>query len=122
VMNNTIQQRVGARIRAARVQRGITGREVAWAIGVSYQQIWKYEVGKSMISVGTITSIAQFLRMPISFFLEDAALPFDMLTSSSKRVALLDAYNKLDAPNRDLLISIAKSLGEARDEHRLAAE
>jgi hypothetical protein len=75
-----------------------------------------------MISVGTITSIAQFLRMPISFFLEDAALPFDMLTNSSKRVALLDAYDKLDAPSRDLLISIAKSLGEARDEHRLAAE
>jgi hypothetical protein len=60
--------------------------------------------------------------MPISFFLEDAALPFDMPTSSSKRVALIDAYDKLDAPSRDLLISIAKSLGEARDEHRLAAE
>jgi hypothetical protein len=45
-----------------------------------------------------------------------------MLTSSGRRAALLDAYNKLDATNRDLLISIAKSLEEARDAHRLAAE
>jgi transcriptional regulator with XRE-family HTH domain len=121
-MNNNIQERVGARIRAARMMRGIPVKEVGRRIGVSYQQIWKYEVGKSMVSAGTITAIAQLLGMPISFFLEEVA-SFDMLNANSGLVALLDAYRKLDTARRDLLISIAESLGEVGVEHRtLAAE
>jgi transcriptional regulator with XRE-family HTH domain len=119
-MNNDIQQRVGARIRAARVQRGITVKEVGRCIGVSYQQIWKYEVGKSMVSAGTITAIAQLLRMPISFFL-DEAVPFGMLTTDRGFVALLDAYSELDPIRRDLLILIAEALREVGNEHRLLA-
>jgi transcriptional regulator with XRE-family HTH domain len=121
-MNINIHQRVGARIRAARILRGITATEVGRCIGVSYQQIWKYEIGKSSISVDAITAIAQLLRMPISFFLEEAAIPFDMATSdSSGRVVLLDAYDRLDPARRDLLISIAEALGGAGGEHRLLA-
>jgi transcriptional regulator with XRE-family HTH domain len=119
-MNNNIQQRVGARIRAARILRGVTATEVGRHVGVSYQQIWKYEIGKSSISVGAITVIAQLLRMPISFFLED--IPFDVPASnSSRRVVLLDAYDRLDPARRDLLISIAEALGGAEGKYRLLA-
>lgn len=121
-MTNNIQQRLGARIRAARVQQGLTAAEVADCVGVSYGQLWKYEVGKSTVSANTLTKIARILSVPISFFFDEIALPFDMGTSSSGRIALLTAYNKLDTAGRTLLISIAKSLAEALDEHQLAAE
>jgi transcriptional regulator with XRE-family HTH domain len=121
-MNDIIQKRIGARIRAARVQQGFTAADVGGCIGVSYQQVWKYEVAKSSISAKALAEIARVLSTPISFFFEEITLPSDMLTSNSGRVALLAAYNKLNATGRTLLISIAKSLAEADSEHQIAAE
>ena len=121
-MTDDTQQRIGARIRAARVQQGMTAADVAECLGVTYGQMWKYEVGKSMVSASTLTKIARVLSVPISFFFDEIALPFDMGTNSSGRMALLTAYNRLDSAGRTLLISIAKSLAEARGEHQLAAE
>jgi transcriptional regulator with XRE-family HTH domain len=117
-MTENIRRRVGARIRAARVQQGLTAAEVGECIGVSYGQIWKYEVGKSTPSVGTLTEFARVLNVPVAFFVEE--IP-PTLVSNSRQAALFSAYNRLDAAGRDLLVSIANSLAEVRDQYQLAA-
>jgi transcriptional regulator with XRE-family HTH domain len=118
-MTENIRRRVGARIRAARVQQGLTAAEVGECIGVSYGQIWKYEVGKSTPSVGTLTEFARVLNVPVTFFVEE--IPPTLVRSNSRQAVLFSAYNRLDAAGRDLLVSIANSLAEVRDQYQLAA-
>jgi transcriptional regulator with XRE-family HTH domain len=121
MMIDNIQRRVGARIRAARVQQGLTAAEVGERIGLSSGQVWKYEIGESMVSVGTLTEIARVLSVPVTFFLDEIVPP--PVTSSTGRVALLlAAYNKLNPDGRSLLLLIARSLAEAGNKHLLAAE
>jgi|GEM_PF-6374405 len=120
-MIDNIQQRVGARIKAAREQQCLTVAEVDERIGLSYGQVRKYEIGESIVSVSTLTEIARVLSVPVTFFFDEMAIP--LVTGSDRRIALLlAAYYKLDPYSRTLLVLIARSLAEAGDKRLLAAE
>lgn len=69
---NAVDRHVGQRIRIRRTQVGITQTELADALGLSFQQIQKYERGSNRISIGTLAQIASALRTTIPFFLKDA--------------------------------------------------
>jgi transcriptional regulator with XRE-family HTH domain len=121
MMIDNTQQRVGARIKAAREQQGLTAAEVGNRIGLGHGEIRKYEIGENIVSVGTLMEIARVLSVPVAFFFEEIGLP--LVTSSDRRVALLlAAYYKLNPYNRSLLVLIARSLAEAGNKHLLAAE
>ena len=62
---------IGARIRAARKEKGLTQMQLAEKVGVSFQQIQKYETGKDRIFVERLQQIAQALKVPISYFFKD---------------------------------------------------
>ena len=51
-----------------RLQRGITQKQVADAIGVSVQQVQKYESGVNRISSGTLQAIADLLGVNVTSF------------------------------------------------------
>ena len=60
---------IGARIKAFRDAVGMSQMALATAIGVSFQQIQRYEKGKTRISVSTLQTIAEALGVqPIAFF------------------------------------------------------
>lgn len=60
---------VGRRIRALREARGISQEKLGEAIGLTFQQIQKYEKGANRISVGKLHAIAVILKTPlIAFF------------------------------------------------------
>ncbi len=61
---------VGGRIRERRVMLGLSQRQMADLIGVTYQQTHKYERGINRISAGRLYEIAQVLRVPLSYFFE----------------------------------------------------
>src|SRR5437588_13095274 len=63
-----IDQRVAARIRTRRIDRGITLQALARQIGVAFQQAHKYERGSSRISAGRLYHIARALSVPVGFF------------------------------------------------------
>ena len=69
---NAVDRHVGQRIRIRRIQVGISQTELANALGLSFQQIQKYERGSNRISIGTLSQIATALRTTIPFFLLDA--------------------------------------------------
>lgn len=56
---------IGARIRAARRDRGLTQGELARAIGKSGQQVQKYESGENHVTATTLLSIARALDVPV---------------------------------------------------------
>ncbi len=69
-MKEGSNKRVGELIRRLRDAKGITQMELAERVGLSYQQIQKYEKGRSSISLSRLRQIAHALDVPISEFFE----------------------------------------------------
>jgi len=63
-----IDQHVGARMRAARLEAGKSQTEVADAIGITFQQVQKYEKGTNRISAGTLHELSRLFDTPVQFF------------------------------------------------------
>jgi transcriptional regulator with XRE-family HTH domain len=66
-----IDRHVGMRVRERRLMLGLAQRDLATAVGVSYQQIHKYERGINRISGGVLYQIAQVLGARVEEFFED---------------------------------------------------
>ncbi|MEW5816437.1 MAG: helix-turn-helix transcriptional regulator [Spirochaetota bacterium] len=62
---------IGDKIREFRKQRNVTQAELAERINVSFQQVQKYEKGKTRISLQRLITIANALQIPVSAFFED---------------------------------------------------
>jgi transcriptional regulator with XRE-family HTH domain len=71
--NHPVDIHAGAVVRHRRVSLGISQIELAAKIGVSYQQVQKYERGANRMSASTLYEIAKALSMPIAEFF--AGLP-----------------------------------------------
>jgi transcriptional regulator with XRE-family HTH domain len=65
-----IDKHIHARIRERRVMLGVTQEQFGTMIGVSYQQVTKYEHGINRISAGRLYEIAPVLETPITYFYE----------------------------------------------------
>lgn len=63
--------KIGKKIKKLREISGLSQSELAEKIGVSYQQIQKYERGKSSISVDRLYQIADVLKVPVKIFFEE---------------------------------------------------
>jgi transcriptional regulator with XRE-family HTH domain len=69
---NLIDNHVGARVRMRRMMLGISQTKLADAVGLTFQQIRKYEKGTNRISASRLQEIAGILQVPIGFFFEGA--------------------------------------------------
>ncbi|WP_375629121.1 MULTISPECIES: helix-turn-helix domain-containing protein [unclassified Bartonella] len=74
---------IGKRIRHRRISIGLSQKELGSYLGVSFQQIQKYEKGLNRVSVGCLLKIAQKLEVPISFFYADIATKEDISTKEN---------------------------------------
>lgn len=70
---NPIDAHVGARVKARRAELGMTQERLADHLGVTYQQVQKYEKGTSRITASRLQTIANLLKVPVKFFFEDDA-------------------------------------------------
>jgi transcriptional regulator with XRE-family HTH domain len=59
---------IGQKIRALRVAKGVSQTTVGVGLGVSFQQVQKYERGTNRVSAGRLQKIAEMLDTPITFF------------------------------------------------------
>ncbi|MGC2856016.1 helix-turn-helix domain-containing protein [Novispirillum sp. DQ9] len=64
---------VGKRVVLRRKLLGLTQHQVAEAIGVTFQQIQKYEQGVNRVSASRLYDLSRVLQVPITFFFQDAA-------------------------------------------------
>ena len=62
---------VGARVRLRRHLLGLTLQTLAKAVGVTYQQLQKYERGVNRIGASRLFNLSRVLDVPVSFFFED---------------------------------------------------
>jgi transcriptional regulator with XRE-family HTH domain len=67
-----IDKYVARRIRMRRIMLGLSQEDVASTLGLTFQQVQKYEKGVNRISAGRLLSLAQMLEVPLPYFFEDA--------------------------------------------------
>jgi transcriptional regulator with XRE-family HTH domain len=91
--SNTVDQFIGRRVAVARKLAGLSQEAVGRTVGVTFQQIQKYERGTNRISAGKLAMLAAHLGQPITFFYEGApvALPADGAASTDLANQLLTA-------------------------------
>lgn len=70
IMVHPVDVHVGKKIREVRLLRGLTQVNVAEKLGLSFQQLQKYETGYNRVSASKMFEIAQLLEVEPSYFFE----------------------------------------------------
>lgn len=109
-----IDRFIGLQIRARRMAIGMSQEAMAEAIGVSFQQVQKYEKGANRVSAATLVRIAGALGSQVCAFVPEseaaATLPeIDDLTLKS----LAEHVPRLNSAGRQLLIDLAAALASS---------
>lgn len=65
---NPVDTHVGAKVKSRRLMLGLSQEELAKSIGLTFQQVQKYERGTNRISVSRLFDIARALRTPLDYF------------------------------------------------------
>jgi len=124
---NSIDRMVGERVRDRRMALGMSQEMLARKLGLSFQQIQKYEKGTNRISAGRLFVIAKALSTPIAGFFDEvvgavsrhqpgfaedpAPSPAQNFLSTREGQELASAVLQIkDAKDRKNLINLAKSL------------
>lgn len=69
---NPIDIHVGSRVRLRRMMLGMSQEKLGDSLGITFQQIQKYEKGTNRIGASRLHHMATILAVPVSFFFEDA--------------------------------------------------
>ncbi len=69
---NPIDRHVGSRVKMRRALLGISQEKLAAALGISFQQVQKYEKGTNRIGASRLQDIAKFLQVDPSYLFEGA--------------------------------------------------
>ncbi|MGI4764759.1 MAG: helix-turn-helix domain-containing protein [Janthinobacterium lividum] len=115
-------KRVGACVRAARVKAGLSQSKLAAELGITFQQLQKYEKGKNRIAVSTLLLIADALSLPVQSFFDsierqasDATDWPDLLTKDNIR--LIRAFSNISDPEvRRRIMGLILAVTESADE------
>src|SRR5581483_4327424 len=68
---NPIDVHVGARVRLRRTALGMSQEKLGDAIGLTFQQVQKYERGTNRIGASRLYELSRVLEVPVSFFFEE---------------------------------------------------
>jgi len=72
---NPIDKHVGSRVRMRRMMLGMSQEKLGDALGLTFQQVQKYEKGTNRIGASRLQQIALILQVPVAFFFEGAPPP-----------------------------------------------
>lgn len=134
---NPVDIHVGSRVRLRRTLLGLSQEKLGEAVGLTFQQIQKYERGANRIGASRLFEFSRILDVPVSFFFDDMADRPKATDDSEEGLALSDqpqaplepdpltrretlelvrAYYRIGDPQvRKRLFELAKSLGSSED-------
>jgi transcriptional regulator with XRE-family HTH domain len=69
---NPIDKHVGSRVRMRRMMVGMSQEKLGDALGLTFQQVQKYEKGTNRIGASRLQQISHILQVPVAFFFEGA--------------------------------------------------
>jgi len=133
---NPIDVHVGTRVRLRRTLMGMSQEKLGEALGLTFQQVQKYERGANRVGASRLFDLARVLDVPVSFFFDDMSeeveslsprlicglaeepAVFDNADPMTKRetLELVRAYYRIADPQiRKRVLDLAKALGVASD-------
>ena len=114
---------VGRRIRARRLSNGLSQSSLANSLGVTFQQVQKYEKGVNRVGAGRLQRIAHFLDVPMTFFFDgqsrqsgktpiETVSGFEFL-SNARALRLIKAFSRIhDSKIQDALATLSELIAE----------
>jgi transcriptional regulator with XRE-family HTH domain len=131
-VTNPTDRHVGARVRMRRKMLAMSQSELGDALGITYQQVQKNEVGTNRISASRLQQISHILQVPTAFFFDgapNASAPhgshksalsiaqIDDFVSDPNGLKLIGAFMRIDnAELRRRIVMLVQEI--ARDETR----
>ena len=125
---NPIDAQVGNRVRIRRMLIGMSQEKLGDLLGLTFQQVQKYEKGVNRIGAGRLFEVSRILGVPIDFFYEgvgapagerpgfsepEAAPPVMEFVSSGEGLQLSLAFMKIKDPKvRKRVLDLVKSLSQ----------
>jgi transcriptional regulator with XRE-family HTH domain len=67
---NPVDKYVGSRVRMRRIMLGMSQEKLGEALGLTFQQVQKYEKGTNRVGASRIQQISEILQIPVSFLFE----------------------------------------------------
>jgi transcriptional regulator with XRE-family HTH domain len=129
--SNPIDRHVGSRVRMRRLTMDMTQTHLADALGITFQQVQKYEKGSNRISASRLQHMCNILQVPVAFFFEgapagpaelvqptpaDAPYPLDEFIATREGLALAKAFMRIDKIEiRRRIVSLVEELDEERN-------
>ena len=99
---NPVDVHVGARVRQRRMMMGMSQASLGEAIGLTFQQIQKYERGANRISASRLWGLAVALETPVAYFFADMDQPntaaTDDLMGRRETLEMVRAYWRIEDP------------------------
>jgi transcriptional regulator with XRE-family HTH domain len=110
---NPIDKHVGSRVRMRRMMLSMSQEKLGDALGLTFQQVQKYEKGTNRIGASRLQQISIILQVPVSFFFEGAPVPpgrpggfaedaspeyVQATLSTSDGLALVKAFSEIKNP------------------------
>ncbi|UTO28022.1 helix-turn-helix domain-containing protein [Bartonella harrusi] len=86
---------IGKKIRFRRSLMGLSQKQLGKHLGITFQQIQKYEKGLNRVGAGRLQEIAHILEVPISFFYADIATKEDSTYHHDEKITSKDEYQLL---------------------------
>ena len=118
-----IDVHVGQRVRQRRVLCGLSQTELANAIGLTFQQLQKYERGMNRISASKLWQISQVLDVPVQWFFKEISEPKneqdkqnDSFHMKRETLELVRNYAAAPADVQRKFLSLVKSIAKSAAE------
>lgn len=122
---------VGSRVRLRRTLLGMSQEKLGDALGLTFQQVQKYERGANRIGSSRLFKLSQILDVPVSFFFEDMPQPVEESTrglseapaepfeadqlSKRETLELVRAYYRVREPKvRKRIFELVKAIGVSK--------
>jgi transcriptional regulator with XRE-family HTH domain len=108
-MNNTphpTDKYVGAQIRFHRVAQGLSQTEVATRLGISFQQVQKYEIGSNRVAASRLMEIAEILQVRPGDLFPSGTHPKSESRLTKEEIQLVTAFRKSMPVTREAIMSL----------------
>ena len=111
------------RIRARRLATGMSQTTLGQRVGVTFQQIQKYEKGSNRVGAGRLQCIAEVLGVPVTFFFPESkqsdvdlsmSVALEFMTTA-RAVRLMRAYSRIiDSTVQHAIVDLVEKIADQR--------
>ena len=127
---NPTDKHVGSRVRMRRMMLSMSQEKLGGALGLTFQQVQKYEKGTNRIGASRLQQISHILQVPVAFFFEGAPTPHGQadaaaapspsyvsdFLATSDGLALTKAFMRIKEPRlRRRIVDLVEEIAEVDD-------